>query len=48
MKGEPNADAIAISALMNARGVMELIINIGLALGWSCLDCSPCWCRWQC
>jgi Kef-type K+ transport system membrane component KefB len=32
--GEPNRDALAIGSLMNARGLMELIIiNIGLAAG---------------
>ncbi|MDR5745148.1 cation:proton antiporter [Caballeronia sp. LZ029] len=32
--GEPSGDAMAIGALMNARGLMELIIiNIGLAAG---------------
>ncbi len=32
--GEPNRDALAIGALMNARGLMELIIlNIGLQRG---------------
>jgi Kef-type K+ transport system membrane component KefB len=34
LSGEPNNDAMAIGALMNARGLMELIIiNIGLAAG---------------
>jgi len=34
MTGETNTDAMAIGALMNARGLMELIIiNIGLAAG---------------
>jgi Kef-type K+ transport system membrane component KefB len=34
LNGEPNHDAMAIGALMNARGLMELIIiNIGLAAG---------------
>lgn len=34
LNGEPNRDAMAIGALMNARGLMELIIiNIGLAAG---------------
>ncbi|BBU31493.1 potassium transporter [Burkholderia sp. THE68] len=34
MNGEPPGDAMAIGALMNARGLMELIIiNIGLAAG---------------
>jgi Kef-type K+ transport system membrane component KefB len=34
LSGEPNRDALAIGALMNARGLMELIIiNIGLAAG---------------
>lgn len=34
LSGEPNGDALAIGALMNARGLMELIIiNIGLAAG---------------
>lgn len=34
MNGEPSGDAMAIGALMNARGLMELIIiNIGLAAG---------------
>lgn len=34
MNGESNTDAAAIGALMNARGLMELIIiNIGLAAG---------------
>lgn len=34
LNGEPSADAMAIGALMNARGLMELIIiNIGLAAG---------------
>jgi Kef-type K+ transport system membrane component KefB len=34
MSGEDNRDAFAIGALMNARGLMELIIiNIGLAAG---------------
>lgn len=34
MNGEPPRDAMAIGALMNARGLMELIIiNIGLAAG---------------
>lgn len=34
LSGEPNHDAMAIGALMNARGLMELIIiNIGLAAG---------------
>ncbi len=34
LNGEPNKDAMAIGALMNARGLMELIIiNIGLAAG---------------
>ncbi len=34
LSGESNTDAMAIGALMNARGLMELIIiNIGLAAG---------------
>jgi Kef-type K+ transport system membrane component KefB len=34
LNGESNTDAMAIGALMNARGLMELIIiNIGLAAG---------------
>jgi Kef-type K+ transport system membrane component KefB len=34
LNGEPSTDAMAIGALMNARGLMELIIiNIGLAAG---------------
>ena len=34
LAGEPNREALAIGALMNARGLMELIIiNIGLAAG---------------
>jgi Kef-type K+ transport system membrane component KefB len=34
LSGEPNGQALAIGALMNARGLMELIIiNIGLAAG---------------
>ncbi len=34
LNGESNTDALAIGALMNARGLMELIIiNIGLAAG---------------
>ena len=34
LNGEPHTDAMAIGALMNARGLMELIIiNIGLAAG---------------
>ncbi|MED5619116.1 cation:proton antiporter [Ideonella sp. BN130291] len=34
LNGEPQRDAMAIGALMNARGLMELIIiNIGLAAG---------------
>ena len=34
LNGEPNSQALAIGALMNARGLMELIIiNIGLAAG---------------
>ncbi|BAN26140.1 cation:proton antiporter [Caballeronia insecticola] len=34
LNGEPSGDAMAIGALMNARGLMELIIiNIGLAAG---------------
>ncbi|NML18547.1 cation:proton antiporter [Azohydromonas caseinilytica] len=34
LSGESNSDAMAIGALMNARGLMELIIiNIGLAAG---------------
>ncbi|SAK80490.1 sodium/hydrogen exchanger [Caballeronia calidae] len=34
LNGEPPGDAMAIGALMNARGLMELIIiNIGLAAG---------------
>jgi len=34
LNGEPNHEAMAIGALMNARGLMELIIiNIGLAAG---------------
>lgn len=34
LNGEPNREAMAIGALMNARGLMELIIiNIGLAAG---------------
>ena len=34
LNGEPSVDAMAIGALMNARGLMELIIiNIGLAAG---------------
>jgi len=34
LNGEPNTDAMAIGALMNARGLMELIIiNIGLSAG---------------
>ncbi len=34
LSGEPNRDAIAIGALMNARGLMELILlNIGLEHG---------------
>lgn len=34
MSGEPNREAMAIGALMNARGLMELIIiNIGLQAG---------------
>jgi Kef-type K+ transport system membrane component KefB len=34
LNGESNSDAMAIGALMNARGLMELIIiNIGLAAG---------------
>ncbi|HEY8358350.1 MAG TPA: cation:proton antiporter, partial [Ramlibacter sp.] len=34
LNGEPPRDAMAIGALMNARGLMELIIiNIGLAAG---------------
>lgn len=34
LNGEPNHEAMAIGALMNARGLMELIIiNVGLAAG---------------
>ncbi|MFO1269633.1 MAG: cation:proton antiporter, partial [Rubrivivax sp.] len=34
LNGEANSEAMAIGALMNARGLMELIIiNIGLAAG---------------
>ncbi|MEP0846325.1 MAG: cation:proton antiporter [Phycisphaerae bacterium] len=34
LSGEPNRDALAVGALMNARGLMELIIlNIGLERG---------------
>jgi Kef-type K+ transport system membrane component KefB len=34
LNGEPNSDAMAIGVLMNARGLMELIIiNIGLSAG---------------
>ena len=34
LSGEPNSDALAVGALMNARGLMDLIIiNIGLAAG---------------
>ena len=34
LNGEPNREALAIGTLMNARGLMELIIlNIGLERG---------------
>ena len=50
LRGEPQAVALRVGALMNARGLMQLIaLNVGLEAGIVDTACSPCWCwsRWS-
>ncbi len=48
LTGQDNPTALAVGALMNARGLMELIIlNIGANAGLSARRCSRCSLSWR-